>query len=585
MFVSIVTFCVVLSVLSRAVLTERTVCDYLCDCHSDTDSLSVLCSRKSLSSIPQDFPQNVTNLDLSINYLPVLDAHSFPHLPLLTSLNLQQTRIQRLEGEVFVNLPGLQELQLNHNAITDIDSSSFLNSRSIHLLSLDHNKLESLSGPLFAGLRLESLSLQNNNRLTGLSPFLFHNCSVEVLSLDRCNLSGISPTTLAPLVDSLHNLMLSYNFQDLVIEPDTFAGFNFKMLNLIQDGLTSLDFLLANFTVQNLDLSYNSLGTADLSYYVGLHATETLIMKGCNLSLFTASSVTDLHLLSLHKLDISQNKLVSLEPDLFHHMSSLKTLTVTGNLLTSLPSELKPSLMSLEMLDVYGMPLECDCRLDWFRRWIQSSTSSILGAHCSDGVTDLAHAQSLPCRAPRIKTVQSDANGSNVNLWCSAEGIPTPLIYWLYTDSVPLETQSGFEPTWELVAKHTNSCSTWLRNVRHCVSVQCVAQNVMGKDYKTYHACIPETTPTTSTTTVSSPPSFPLKSSLSLEDKIGWAVGGGLIAVTIAVVLVVILHEDVRQHFRMLLWRRRPMINNVRGSTSEMRLVQDSDDEATFVLS
>lgn len=164
------------------------VCPDNCTCfHDATWSTNIVdCGKQNRINLPQRIPQDVTDLYLDGNNLPVIDAQvfagkrnlralylnssnvvtiqngTFAELSMLRSLHLENNKLQSLDGSEFQQLSLLKELYLHNNLLTSISNNTFGPLVSLKVLRLDNNRLTAMPIAQLA-------SLQYRNSLQGLT--------------------------------------------------------------------------------------------------------------------------------------------------------------------------------------------------------------------------------------------------------------------------------------------------------------------------------------------------------------------------------------------------------------------------------
>lgn len=160
-----------------------------------TISLQILICSGSLSDIrPIDFANttnNITFMDLSRNYMPVVHFHAFYGLFKLQHLNISHNYAEKVhrgafsglialevfdlennllgnvlyedrDGVLFSSLHQLKEINLSRNRINKIDKNVFLNTLSLQRLNLSDNYIEQIELTVFQLKRLNVLDLSTN---------------------------------------------------------------------------------------------------------------------------------------------------------------------------------------------------------------------------------------------------------------------------------------------------------------------------------------------------------------------------------------------------------------------------------------
>lgn len=143
----------------------------------------------------------------------------------------------------------------------------------------------------------------------------------------------------------------------------------------------------------------------------------------------------------LQTVELSHCQLTHIAQRAFVNVPNLQTLRLDSNKLVSLrPETLKP-LERLKSLVLHNNPWRCDCHLSAMNAWTRERNLYTPPTACAEPEplrgklwSDLA-AQHLAC-APRIVFPAAgsvlEAQSTEVNLHCRAEGDPTPVIHWVY---------------------------------------------------------------------------------------------------------------------------------------------------------
>lgn len=121
-------------------------------------------SLNSLEGL-QNLPgiQNITQLDLSNNYLQSIKPHSFAGLNKLEELYLDRNPLQSIEPEAFAGLPNLYLLALNNGELSHLNPGTFAQLPHLRTLYLNANHLKDIQPVVLAGLpELEALYLGGN---------------------------------------------------------------------------------------------------------------------------------------------------------------------------------------------------------------------------------------------------------------------------------------------------------------------------------------------------------------------------------------------------------------------------------------
>ncbi|XP_045156839.2 toll-like receptor 4 [Mercenaria mercenaria] len=158
-------------------------------------NLKTLISSGSMSDLrPLDFSatlNNITFIDLSRNFIPLLEPHAFDGLGHLKHLNLSNNYMENAHKNAFYGLSSVHVMDLDNNLLG-------------HLLKLDRN------GKFFSSLvKLRIISL-SRNRINSLDKNVFkHNSELEIINLSENYIESLDIELSA--LSNLRYFDLSYN--------------------------------------------------------------------------------------------------------------------------------------------------------------------------------------------------------------------------------------------------------------------------------------------------------------------------------------------------------------------------------------
>ncbi|KAI0240812.1 hypothetical protein LSAT2_008437 [Lamellibrachia satsuma] len=105
--------------------------------------VKVNCSSRGIVQIPKDVHTDVTNLDLSGNYISFVGEDDFLNMLDLHDLDLSSNSMRALEGRCFRQLRHLERLDLSNNNITSFTSDVFSGLESLRVLVISRLPLTS----------------------------------------------------------------------------------------------------------------------------------------------------------------------------------------------------------------------------------------------------------------------------------------------------------------------------------------------------------------------------------------------------------------------------------------------------------
>ncbi|XP_001372439.2 toll-like receptor 13 [Monodelphis domestica] len=362
---------------------------HLCNSEfSDMPSLERLdlnsCMLSLVSNMTWDSLQNLTVLDLSRNRLKTFPDFAFAPLRRLQSLSLSRNPITELNNLSFYRLHELKELDLAGCWIVAIDSYSFSQFLSLENLNLRENNLRTLKKNTFLFLKNLQVLTLSYNRLATIEKSAFSGLpKLYKLDLAYNILSDFHPGMFLGL-EGLEVLDLSFNkitYETLKsLQPPPFKDLQtLKRLNL-EGQINGIQVVPINFfqglgSLQELLLGKNSkvfLDHLQLDQLPNLTRLDISGTKAGNRGLYLNISLFQ-KLKQLKSLQLENNNLDSLAPEMFFGLEGLQIFSLRFNNLKIINQNLLQNLKSLMYFDVYGNKLECTCDNGWFKNWSVST--------------------------------------------------------------------------------------------------------------------------------------------------------------------------------------------------------------------
>lgn len=216
---------------------------YPCDVKNENGSFIAECNGRRLQEVPQTVDKDVTEVDLSDNFITRVTNESFQGLQNLTKINLNHNaksqsgnpavkKAMTITDGAFLNLKHLRELLLEDNQLQQIPAGL---PESLKKLSLIQNNIITLTKKNTSGLgNLESLYLGWNCYFACDKKFTIENgafqnlTKLKVLSLSFNPLHSVPPS----LPSSLTELYLSNTHIGNVSEEDFKELSNLRVLDL-----------------------------------------------------------------------------------------------------------------------------------------------------------------------------------------------------------------------------------------------------------------------------------------------------------------------------------------------------------------
>ncbi|KAM6906828.1 toll-like receptor 5 [Lycodopsis pacificus] len=324
---------------------------------------------------------SVTILDLSKNRIFALQEAFLSPLKDAIIIDISMNKINQINRNAFAGLQGhLRLLNLSSNLLGEIYSHTFTNLMDLRVLDLSNNHIGALGDKAFSGLpKLRALYLTGNSLRDLGSPAPLPN--LEYLLLSDNKLKSLRKI-VALGKNSIHVDVADNRLTDLEDVYDIFTNFN-HLKNFFYGG-NSIKWCTPSPKVtvprsnslQVLDLHDSSLHTIwaqgkCLDLFDNL---ENLL--GLNLSLNSLATLPQgifRGLGSIIEIDLSSNALTYLQPDIFP--IGLKRLDISNNFLASPDPAI---LRSLSFLSLAANRFHCDCSLESFAKWLNTTNVTFL---------------------------------------------------------------------------------------------------------------------------------------------------------------------------------------------------------------
>jgi len=365
---------------------------------------------------------NITTLELTdneINVLPHFQYENSTVFPNLLSLNLDRNKLELLPASCFLGLHELRYLFLSNNQIRTFFSTTFLGLVHLQRIDISGNKIAIWPDYVFTPLvSLSSLNLSDTGILQQINvkSFMFLTLLTE-LDVDKNFFFSLPPCLYSDIAifPNLKLLTMNKNKDPIGIYINFERCFyNLRMFSMKDSFLIRLnEFDFAQLRrLKQLDLTGTKMETIE-KYALWSNSLTKITLSNAVIDTIhsevfeSASAVTFINLSNIHidkiilngkygtpqrlgetdqirltfrnmkslnTLDLSGygTEIITLDEETFRNSTSLKFLYLrkTGiNFVryTSLPSALWSSLLELDLSE---NPFVCDCRLVWFRRWL-----------------------------------------------------------------------------------------------------------------------------------------------------------------------------------------------------------------------
>uniref|UniRef100_A0A182VVJ1 LRRCT domain-containing protein n=1 Tax=Anopheles minimus TaxID=112268 RepID=A0A182VVJ1_9DIPT len=353
------------------------------------DNSITLLAPNTLAGLP-----NLESLDLSGNGLMQLDASVFRDgLGKLSKLLLADNLLQHVPYDAVSVLGRLRALDLSRNRLQDLSQDEdeqrgpgmpgTTYRLTLDSLNLSYNEMETLPAASFTQFDTANVTVLDGNPLRVIEDNAFRSAKIRELYVRHCDLDHVQPEAFSGLENYLQVLDLSGNNltevadnlfrgfdnlrylnvkDNLLRHPDQRNASPFARLNLHRleavgqrnQPVTLADLgsmrNLRSLTISNLPST--SLGPDDFAHFSP--ELEELRLNRAALKVIKSHAFT--HVRGLKRLDLSENRIDSIEPDAFtdvgHSLVSLRASHGLGSQLVVFPIEAFRKLTALEALDL-----------------------------------------------------------------------------------------------------------------------------------------------------------------------------------------------------------------------------------------
>uniref|UniRef100_H2MU17 Toll like receptor 8 n=1 Tax=Oryzias latipes TaxID=8090 RepID=H2MU17_ORYLA len=351
----------------------------------NTTKVKFDCRGRLLTEVPRGITHNVTDLDLSENFIKAIKGNEFSNMSNLTWLKLSwanKNKNMTIGEDSFKNLTKLKELQLTGIYLKEIPANLPV---SLETLELDHNKILLLDRRRLANLKnLTQLFLSQNCYMwdpCGRSVEIEDDTFADLTSLQTLDLSFNNLTQVPKgLPESLKNLSVASNYIQQIHKNDFQNLTNLKELELqgncprcqnapypcvtcINISLTIHPDAFQNLVnLVTLNLGGNSLKYLKPSWFEKLHKLRELFLSfNFLVNAITQEAAFLRYLPSLVRVDLSFNYALKSYPrtlnlsEEFSNLTSLRTLHLEGLVFQNIEQSTLKSLYGLKNLSALNL--------------------------------------------------------------------------------------------------------------------------------------------------------------------------------------------------------------------------------------
>ncbi|XP_068179582.1 toll-like receptor 21 [Antennarius striatus] len=317
-------------------------------------------------------------LSYRYNRILTVNSHAFHYAPNLKTLKLNINTIAFLHRQALKGLKNLETLRLDNNLLTDLFNITFQDLFNLQILNLRNNRISVIFNGTFLSLEnLTTLDL-GNNKITQFQSSGFAGLKrLSKLYLDGNNLKEIDSSLYSVFQDTLTVLDLSSNqirfFRDIVHTP-------FKNLRKLKDlklsgqqphGLTVLPRTLFHglYSLKSLYLTNNKICSLDQDVFDDLTSLNFLTLDNCCVGVTQLQPGVFKNLRNLTKLVIENMGIQNFSKAVFGNLTKLNSIQLNHNVMQTIDVDALESLPELHYIDIRNTPLSCTCMNSLLKNW------------------------------------------------------------------------------------------------------------------------------------------------------------------------------------------------------------------------
>lgn len=199
----------------------------VCKCKWISSKKQADCKNLSFTSIPKEMSSELQVIDLSSNIIPELRHSAFRDANLLNlhKIYLRNCTLQEIHRDAFKEMSLLIELDLSYNYLKVLEPGTFTDVFRLRVLIVTHNQIEELGDNLFENLGFLAKVDLRYNGLKSISQYTFVNVSViREIDLENNQLTVLKEESFRGM-DQLRSLTLNQNPWNCTCELQSFQKF------------------------------------------------------------------------------------------------------------------------------------------------------------------------------------------------------------------------------------------------------------------------------------------------------------------------------------------------------------------------
>ncbi|KAJ8388828.1 hypothetical protein AAFF_G00125840, partial [Aldrovandia affinis] len=324
--------------------------------------------------------------NLSFRYNRILSVHSFAfsHTPKLRTLQLNINNIAFLARKALKGLTHLTTLRLDNNLLTDLFNDTFSDLCSLRTLNLRENRIAVIFNKTFNTLKCLDILDLGGNKISQLKQEAFAGLQkLAKLYLDRNHLKQIDSCQFGRLRATLQVLDLEGN-KISYLKKFSYSPFenltqlkDLKLTGQLPYGITLLPngFFNGLWNLTSLYLGNNRISSLQSNIFDHLTSLEFLSLDNSYDGVKQLQPGIFKNQRQLKRLNAENMGIQSLSAEVFGNLTNLQVLMLAKNDIQTVDPALLKDLPKLYYLDLRHNPLSCTCpnsRLqDWTKNNIQ----------------------------------------------------------------------------------------------------------------------------------------------------------------------------------------------------------------------
>ncbi|NWI13004.1 ISLR2 protein, partial [Crypturellus soui] len=258
-------------------------------------------------------------------------------------------------------------------------------------------------------------------------------------------------------VDKYAHQFADCAYKDLQVVPTGLPS-NVTTLSLSANKIASLQrrSFVEVTQVTSLWLAHNDIRAIEPGTFAILMQLKNLDISHNQIVDFPWQDLYNLSALQLLKMN--NNHMAHVPQDAFHTLKDLRSLRINNNKFTGLAEGIFDSLSSLSHLQIYNNPFDCSCKLQWLKKWMESTLISIpekgsITCNLPEQLrgVPVGKTPDVQCTSPSVQLTYFPNldttelfDGFTLTLHCAVTGSPPPEVSWkIRTSSQALEIKGS----------------------------------------------------------------------------------------------------------------------------------------------